>query len=366
MSTAILRHSRRDAVLIALALVHGALLVSFPSAPLIALGLWWNSNTVAHNFIHLPFFRSRAANRAFSVYLSLLLFLPQTLWRDRHLAHHADKPWRWRWSAQMGIELIAVSALWLFAISQGTAFMLTVWLPGWIGGLVLCTLQGHYEHVRGTVSHYGAFYNFAFFNDGYHVEHHARPGLHWTQLPRISDRGSRIGDRALVTSRWPAVLRWLEVVQLDALERLVLHSRGLQRFVVNRHARAFRTLLAGLPPVRRVTVVGGGLFPRTALVLKQLLPGTEITIIDKSGDNIQNAREFLGTDVRWVNAQYSPELCQGTDLLIVPLAFVGDRTRFYRDPPAPAVAVHDWIWHRHTRGVVISLFLLKRLNLVCR
>jgi hypothetical protein len=249
--------------------------------------------------------------------------------------------------------------LWLFAASLGASFFFTAWLPGWIGGLVLCTLQGHYEHVRGTVSHYGSLYNFAFFNDGYHVEHHSRPGLHWSQLPGYSRPEAE-------RSRLPAVLRWAEVLQLDALERLVLHSRVLQRFVVNRHARAFQTLLAGLPPVQRVTVVGGGLFPRTALVLKQLLPGSEITIIDKSGANIENARRFLGTEVRWVEAEYSPELCNGTDLLIVPLAFVGDRTRFYRDPPARAVAVHDWIWHRGAQSVVISLFLLKRLNLVRR
>src|SRR5688572_10564252 len=129
----LLRHSRRDVVLIALALVHGALLVTMPSAPLIALGLWWNSNTIAHNFIHLPFFRSRKANRVFSVYLSLLLFLPQTLWRDRHLAHHADKPWKLRWSNQLIFELFVIVMLWLFAASLGASFFFTVWLPGWMG-----------------------------------------------------------------------------------------------------------------------------------------------------------------------------------------------------------------------------------------
>ena len=50
----ILRHSNKDAVLILLSLVYATLLFSFPSAPLIALGLWWIANTVAHNFIHTP------------------------------------------------------------------------------------------------------------------------------------------------------------------------------------------------------------------------------------------------------------------------------------------------------------------------
>src|ERR1051325_8995380 len=55
----VLRHSPWDALLIGLAMLHGALLLLVPSVPLVAIGLWWNANTVSHNFIHLPFLRSR-------------------------------------------------------------------------------------------------------------------------------------------------------------------------------------------------------------------------------------------------------------------------------------------------------------------
>src|SRR5438445_11583313 len=82
----ILRHSRWDALLIALSAVQAVLLASRPSLWLIAVGLWWNANTISHNFIHLPFFRSRRLNRLFSAWLTLLLGIPQTLWRERHLA----------------------------------------------------------------------------------------------------------------------------------------------------------------------------------------------------------------------------------------------------------------------------------------
>ena len=85
----ILRHSRWDALLIALSFVHGSVLFAAPSIPIVALGMWWNSNTVSHNFIHLPYFRSTAANRLYSFYLTLLLGYPQSLWRARHLAHHS-------------------------------------------------------------------------------------------------------------------------------------------------------------------------------------------------------------------------------------------------------------------------------------
>ena len=359
MGTAVLRHSSRDVLLIALAAVYGALLVTVPSAPLIAVGLWWTANTVSHNFIHLPFFRRRVANSLFSAFLTLLLALPQTLWRDRHLAHHAGRPWRLRWSGQLVGEMVLVAGLWAAMAMRGPEFFLGSWVVGWFGGLVLCSLQGHFEHARGVVSHYGRLYNLAFFNDGYHVEHHARPGLHWTELPRQPQ-----ADRA--PSRWPAVLRWLELVQLDALERLVLQSRWLQRFVIARHASAFRRALATLPPVRRVTIVGGGLFPRTALVLREILPSAELTIIDRSSANIARARTFVDGTVQVIEADYRPDLCAGADLVVVPLAFDGERERFYRDPPAPAVAIHDWIWRRRGPGYVISVPLLKRLNVARR
>src|SRR5256885_2110276 len=94
--TGILRHSPWDALLVGLALLHGALLVLVPSVPLIGLGLWWNANTISHNFVHLPFFRSRSANVLFSAFLSLLMGFPQSLWAARHLAHHRDEPFRWK------------------------------------------------------------------------------------------------------------------------------------------------------------------------------------------------------------------------------------------------------------------------------
>lgn len=358
--SAVLRHSRRDALLVALAIAHGALLITIPSAPLIAIGIWWNANTIAHNFLHLPFFRSRSANRVFSVYLSLLLGVPQTLWRERHMAHHADRAFRLRWSRQLAVEAGVVVALWLFLLSLGPTFFFGTWLLGWACAMVLCTLQGHYEHVRGTVSHYGMLYNLLFFNDGYHVEHHARPGLHWTHLPNQVHADAE-------PSRFPAVLRWIETVPLNALERLVLRSRMLQRWVLDRHTRAFGRILEQAPDVKRVTIVGGGLFPRTALVLRRLLPSADITVIDRSARNIHNARRMLDDTVRWVEASYSPTLCAGADLVVVPLAFVGDRQRFYAAPPAPIVAVHDWIWHRAgDRSAIISPLLLKRLNVVQR
>jgi hypothetical protein len=353
----ILRQSPWDALLVALAAAHGGLLIAVPALPVVALGLWWNSNTVAHHFIHRPFFRRRGPNRAFSIYLSLLLGIPQSLWRDRHLAHHAGAAWHARVYPQLLAEAVAVVALWTILAVLWPAFLLTAYLPGYLAGLALCWLHGHYEHARGTISHHGLLYNLLFFNDGYHVEHHAHPAAHWRRLPALTAKDTP-------TSRWPAVLRWLDLLSLESLERLVLRSGLLQRFVLSRHERAFRKLLAGLPLAGRVAIVGGGLFPRTLLVLRRLLPGAQFIVIDRSAANLETARTWLSDGVRLVHECYDPARIHGVDLLVIPLAFVGDREAVYREPPAPTVVLHDWIWRRRGTGAVVSWFLLKRLNLV--
>src|SRR5262245_58492419 len=217
----VLRHSRWDALLVSLALAQGALLLAVPILPVVAVGLWWNSNTVSHYFIHKPFFRPRWLNQLFACYLSVLLGVPQSLWRDRHLAHHAGRDWRFRLTPQFAIEAVLVLGLWAALLWLAPWFLLTAYLPGFAVGMFLCWLHGYYEHVRGTVSHYGRLYNLLFFNDGYHVEHHARTATHWTELPRTARPDVPV-------SRWPAVLRWLEVFSLENLERLVLRSRVLR------------------------------------------------------------------------------------------------------------------------------------------
>jgi Fatty acid desaturase len=355
----ILRHSSRDALLVWLAFLHGLVLAAHPAFPIIALGLWWNANTVSHNFIHLPFFRSRRLNAIFSAWESLVLGFPQRLWRDRHLAHHADRPWKWRPSCPLLIETALVAGLWLVLALIWPTFFFGRYLPGWLLGLGLCQLQGTFEHARGTTSHYGRLYNALFFNDGYHTEHHEHPGEHWTGLP------ARRRGRAQ-SSRWPAALRWLEWIGLDGLERLVFRSKWLQRFVIDRHERAWRALLPHLKGSRRVGIVGGGLFPRTALILQWLLPEAQLTVVDANADHLRLAGRFLNGKVTFAHEMFDPAAQTGFDLVVIPLAFIGDRSAVYRQPPARLVVVHDWLWRRQGLSVLVSRVLLKRLNLIKR
>ena len=297
-------------------------------------------------------------NRLFSAALSILNGIPQTLWRDRHLAHHAGVQWRLRLSRQLGMETALVLSLWATLAYLQPRFFLMAYLPGYLAGLALCAAQGYWEHALGEpTSHYGRIYNSLCFNDGYHAEHHAHPGVHWTALPHRIEPGA-------VTSRWPPLLRWLDVSLLEALERLVLRSPRLQQLVLRNHRRALQALLPHLPAISRATIVGGGLFPRTALLLQELLPDVPLTIVDSNPRNLETARALLREAMEFRCERYVPRELPDCDLIVIPLSLDGDHATIYRHPPSSAVLVHDWIWRRRGVGAVVSFALLKRINLV--
>jgi hypothetical protein len=52
------------------------------------------------------------------------------------------------------------------------------------------------------------------------------------------------------------------------------------------------------------------------------------------------------------------------DLVVLPLSFEGDRDALYDRPPARTVIVHDWLWRKRGVSGIVSVALLKRLNLV--
>ena len=222
------RRSRLDAWLVTAALMQGALLAALvlspPALPSVAGGLgalalavstWWGANTVSHNHLHGPLFRSPRLNALFSLYLSLVLGVPQGLWRSRHLWHHAgERPdvRRLPLGRRGRLELVAVAALFGLLLLLRRELFLFVYVPGYLVAMGLCTLQGRYEHgarpvhEQPGISCYGRLYNLLWFNDGHHLEHHLRPAEHWSRLPAL--RGDLPADAAV--SRWPPVLRWLE------------------------------------------------------------------------------------------------------------------------------------------------------------
>lgn len=362
----------------------------------LAVGMCWCANTVSHIQLHTPIFHGRVANRTFALALTLMLGIPQTGWRRRHFRHHGLGSDAGRGKGALGEVVVLLGGWGLLAWVAPWSFF-GVQLPAWLLGLALCATQGHYEHHRGAVlgvDFHGRRYNRWWFNDGYHVRHHQEPTAHWTTLsaPAASDAP---------VSKWPPLLRWLGwrepsarrdlrsvmatglATTLDWLEGRTLTWRPVRWFLLRSHRRALTAILAALPGPRprRICIVGGGLFPRTALLLRRLLPEAHLTIVDAEAAHLRTAARLLaddssadpsGHDVTLVHDRYGDgwslaDLEPSFDLLVVPLAFRGDRERLYQSPRAAHVLVHDWLWRRRgAGGRVVSPFLLKRINWVPR
>ena len=243
-------------------------------------------------------------------------------------------------------------------------------------------MQGHGEHdaQQASIDHHGRLYNWLWFNDGYHAAHHRWPDRHWSGLPadaQVDDLHSALPPLL----RWLRGLRWLgqtgslRAALLDRLERLTLRAPRLQRFLLTSHERALHAVLRGhdLRRIHHVVIVGGGLFPRSALLLGRLLPHAHLTLLDSAQEHLRLAVAFLPPSLRRrittlpATFDATVPLPLPCDLLVVPLALRGDRAALYQHPPAPLVLVHDWLWRKAgVASVRVAFCLAKRMNLLSR
>jgi fatty acid desaturase len=215
-----------------------------------------NYQCVAHNFIHNPFFRSRLANAGFSVFNTLALGVPQTLYREHHLNHHqynnlvaadgrtdADMSSIYRYSkrrdrpenivgyavlgpvradfvhftrlavkhgyaARLAAEVVGLAALWIGLLAYDWRYFVWFYLPVWYFGQIAAYAENYLEHYKAvlgnemadSVSCYGKFYNLIWFHNGYHQEHHHRPQVHWTRVADIREQMLPVSERRVV--RW--------------------------------------------------------------------------------------------------------------------------------------------------------------------
>ena len=54
--------------------------------------------------------------------------------------------------------------------------------------MVISPLRGNPDKpIAWGVSSYHKLYNWLFFNNGYHAEHHFRPKLHWTKMEQLHE-----------------------------------------------------------------------------------------------------------------------------------------------------------------------------------
>jgi fatty acid desaturase len=201
-----------------------------------------NINGVGHNFIHNPFFRSKTLNRVFGVTQSIACCFSQTMYDAVHMQHHkgnsdrrdekgdtvdwlsiyrhghdgqAENPWRYVFLSFFRDDVGAIrrdlrkrnngDLFWgnlelaAFAITLFVMFLFNwryvifYFLPFWYLGHCFSYLNGYYRHyganpdkpIAWGVSSYGRIYNWLFFYNGYHAEHHFRPKVHWTKMEKF-------------------------------------------------------------------------------------------------------------------------------------------------------------------------------------
>ena len=232
-----------------------------------SVSISWNINGISHNFLHNPYFRWRWANKAFSVLESVTVGFSQTFYDTVHRRHHmgnSDRPdeqgdvvdwlsiyrhghegeaeniWsyvflsyfrddpkaiyreirrRSPFEAKFGVfEIGCFVAFYVLGFVLNWKFMLC-YLPFYYFGHCLSYLNGYYLHYGGNpdeplawgVSSYERIYNWLWFNNGYHAEHHYRPRMHWTKMQELRNQIHEAQQKAGVhVIRPPHALGFLE------------------------------------------------------------------------------------------------------------------------------------------------------------
>ena len=236
-----------------------ALWVSALLGVIYAISISWNINGVSHNFIHTPYFKPRWMNYAFSLLESLAIGFSQTYYRWVHMRHHVGnsdlpdangntvdwlsiyrhgkdgkpesvwsyvtmgffrddigaihkaiakrKPFNAKWGK---FELYCFFALAAAGLAYDWKAML-FFAPFYFIGNCLSSLNGYYEHLNGQpgnaiawgVSSYNRFYNWLWFGNGHHAEHHYRPSCHWTKIralhAQLADEQKAAGTHVIST-----------------------------------------------------------------------------------------------------------------------------------------------------------------------
>ena len=231
--------------------------VLVPMGLVYAVSISWNINGISHNFLHNAYFRSPVLNRCFSILESLTCGFSQVFYENVHKRHHignADLPdehghthdplsiYKHGYEgkpeniftyvfcsyfrddpkeifrdirrlspreAWWGVAEIAFFlGFYVMGFVLSWRFML-FFLPFYYFGHCLSYLNGYYLHLGGNpnvpiawgVSSYHRLYNWLWFNNGYHAEHHYRPRLHWTRMKQfheeIADEQHEAGVRVI-------------------------------------------------------------------------------------------------------------------------------------------------------------------------
>jgi fatty acid desaturase len=198
-----------------------------------------NYECIAHNFMHNPFFKWKPLNKLFSIMNSIAMGMPQTIYNSEHINHHMYTNDRWKddnpprdgtstfyygkdnqeenWFTYtflaysrislksqtkcaykysrnlVYVELLAIAIFFAWLLFSSPIAFLTFVIPAHYLGTCIASLENYVEHYScdpenekaNSVSVYDRFYNFVWFNNGYHQEHHCEPKTHWTKIAEL-------------------------------------------------------------------------------------------------------------------------------------------------------------------------------------
>jgi fatty acid desaturase len=211
-------------------------------------------DVVMHNFIHTRFFHSRMLNSAFAILCSLPVMSSFTETAMQHLVHHKhvndpidpatgttrdptstyrfgtagrhEPIWRYAFLAPLRdlveapdyrgrpamrrrafIERSVLVIFWTAIFVYNWHFLIFYLLIVYTAQVINCA-QNYFEHygavpgnsMTDSVSCYGRLYNLVWFNNGYHQEHHYRPGIHWSRVRKL--RREMLPDDRRRVVRW--------------------------------------------------------------------------------------------------------------------------------------------------------------------
>ena len=106
--------------------------------------------------------------------------------KELHKRKNGDLFWG---NLELGAFAITLFVMFLF----NWRYVIFYFLPFWYLGHCFSYLNGYYRHyganpdkpIAWGVSSYGKIYNWLFFYNGYHAEHHFRPKVHWTKMEKF-------------------------------------------------------------------------------------------------------------------------------------------------------------------------------------
>jgi fatty acid desaturase len=203
-------------------------------------------NTCLHHHAHWSVFVSTPVNRVYELFVSAVSGLPLQLWRYGHLLHHKhinDKPVNGRTKDPVSVykysDTDEPTNFWVYCFQSAlrgdakrawiqappdvvripelhSRFLREQWAVRiyWFSIILINPLYGLFlvpvyllvyfvnnansygEHwgvldrngdtTQDSIGIYSTWYNIFGFGAGYHQEHHHKPGVHWTQLSKVT------------------------------------------------------------------------------------------------------------------------------------------------------------------------------------